>query len=85
MSWRVLQSDYNVERQSCFGELDKIAQSRNSGGSFSEYQIYDLLRGQMIDAFTYMKNPGSSEYNEYLLKQQPVYEKLRKKIFGLSG
>lgn len=78
----VLQSDYNIERKSCFGEFDKLAEF-SPGKSFLDYQIYDLLTGRQIAAMTATdKDPATSEWTDYFLKQEPEYSKVRKQIFG---
>ena len=85
LTWKVLHSDYNVKKKSCFAELDMFSYFPNTNESFSEYRIYDLLNGINIESLTYFdKNPGNEEWVKYLVDKSPKYYKLRKEVFGLG-
>lgn len=82
--WKVLHTNYDFARESCFGEFDKSVYFQN-GESFAEYYIYDLLIGKEMGVLTYLdRYPGREDWKKYYAEKSPEYYKLREEIFGLA-
>lgn len=79
---KVIHSVYDTKRKSCFAEIDvavKIEDSQSPYKDFSEWRIYDVIREDTINRWTY---EGAEQWEQTNTLKE--YEKLKKEIFGLD-